>query len=154
MFGVADRFWSKVLKTDTCWLWQRRVNNRGYGCFAWIYPDKARRSQDIYAHRAAWILTHGSIPPGRNVLHRCDTPACVNPAHLFIGSQSDNMRDCFKKHRHPGMPPPPTTKVTPDQVRAIRNDPRKHHIIAADYGLKRLSVLLIKHRKTWRHVLD
>ena len=119
-------------------------------------PDHPSKRQDrpMYAHRIAWQLTHGAIPKGMFVLHRCDNPPCVNPAHLFIGTQRDNLRDCFAKGRHPGMPPSPTIKVTADQVRAIRKDPRKHHLIAEDYGLKRLAVWKIKHRLTWRQIPD
>ena len=108
----------------------------------------------MYAHRVAWMLAHGPIPRGMNVLHRCDVPRCVNPDHLFLGTQHDNVRDMIAKGRARFPLVSPTTKVTPDQVRAIRQDPRKHHIIAADYGLKRLAVWLIKHRKTWAQIPD
>jgi hypothetical protein len=146
---LADRFWSKVLKTETCWLWQAQRNNKGYGCLAVYRSDKGRH-WPTYAHRLSWTLTNGPIPDELNVLHRCDTPACVNPDHLFLGTQCDNMRDCVNKGR---MPPSTShAKLTEDQVRGIRIDTRPHHIIAAAYDLKRLAVWNIKHLKTWAWV--
>lgn len=147
---LADRFWSKVKKTDTCWLWQAQLNNKGYGRFFFYSKVGGRTSCGEYAHRVSWLMTHGDIPDGLRVLHVCDVPNCVRPDHLFLGTQEDNMRDCSRKGRVCFTCP--TAKVSPDDVRAIRADPRKHHIIGADYGLKRGAVLNIKHRKTWADI--
>jgi hypothetical protein len=146
-----ERFWPKIHKTDGCWIWQAQLNNKGYGCFTYYSQKRKRRSSSMYAHRLAWILTNGPIPKGQNVLHKCDTPACVNPDHLFLGTQRDNVRDCISKGRfnpYGGL----RSNLTHDDVRAIRADPRKHHIIAADYGLLRNAVWNIKHRRSWKHV--
>jgi hypothetical protein len=77
-----------------CWLWLRERNNKGYGRFR----DYGRRW--ILAHRWNYLMFNGAIPPGRCVLHSCDTPACVNPEHLFLGTKKDNSQDMVRKGRN------------------------------------------------------
>ena len=88
-------FWSFVEKTEGCWLWRGPKGRAGYGA----YRIKRRMH---FAHRLAWAEVHGPIPSGLFVCHHCDNPPCVNPAHLFIGTQKDNRRDCTAKGRNPG----------------------------------------------------
>ena len=92
----ADKFWSLVVKTEDCWLWCAGRFGPGYGSF---YVPGSHR---YLAHRAAWELTNGPIPPGVWVLHRCDNPSCVRPDHLWLGVHRDNMRDMVRKGRHWG----------------------------------------------------
>lgn len=87
------RFWSKVDKTGDCWIWKAGKDSGGYGTIS------ARGINANKAHRVSWWLTFGEIPKGLNVLHKCDNPPCVNPDHLFLGTQKDNMQDCSKKGR-------------------------------------------------------
>lgn len=95
---VADRFWAKVDKSGACWLWTGNVfGSLGYGGFAMKRPDG--QYGPAYAHRVAWELTHGPIPDNQHVLHACDVPRCVNPAHLFLGTHRDNMQDASAKQR-------------------------------------------------------
>ncbi len=88
------RFWHKVNKTETCWLWTGHTNYSGYGLFR-----RSRGSQEVRAHRVSWDLHYGQVPEGLLVLHKCDVRNCVNPDHLFLGTQPDNVRDCEVKGR-------------------------------------------------------
>lgn len=82
-------------RSDECWLWQGYRMKFGYGLI------QARKvcSTPLLAHRVAYELTNGPIPKGKHVLHRCDNPPCVNPEHLFIGTQQDNNLDRDRKGR-------------------------------------------------------
>lgn len=89
--SIEQRFWTKVNKTSGCWLWTAGTI-RGYG-------QIGINRRPSYAHRVAWELTHGPIPDGASVLHKCDVPLCVRPDHLFLGSQQDNLKDARQKGR-------------------------------------------------------
>lgn len=89
----AEKFWQKVNKTESCWLWKGCVNTTGYGMVNWA------GKKNIVAHRLVWKLTNGQIPDGLQVLHRCDITRCVNPQHLFLGTIQDNAADRVAKGR-------------------------------------------------------
>jgi hypothetical protein len=78
-----------------CWLWTANVNRDGYG----LMCGSRRGRKQFLAHRIAWELFRGPIPIGMQVLHRCDTPSCVRPDHLFLGTHADNMLDKVRKGR-------------------------------------------------------
>jgi len=133
-----------------CWLWERGTQSEGYGC----WPVGQRKY--ILAHRMAFIIANGNIPAGMKVCHRCDTPLCVNPAHLFLGTQAENMADMrlkgrgwtpsFKGEAHPGA------LLNEDIVRSIRADHRSHRAVAQELGISKTAVAEARSRKTWGHV--
>jgi len=87
-----DRFWDKVDKSGECWMWTAAKGRGGYGNFT-------LDGRSINAHRASYILNVGPIPAGAVVRHQCDTPLCVNPSHLQLGSYSDNTQDMVRRGR-------------------------------------------------------
>lgn len=91
--AAVSNFWPRVDKNGDggCWLWRGALDDKGYGR---IKIAKGMR----LAHRISWLLKKGPIGD-LNVLHKCDNPACVNPDHLFLGTHSDNMKDCWAKGR-------------------------------------------------------
>jgi hypothetical protein len=98
---LETRFWSKVDQRgpDECWEWTASRNQFGYGQIMLGAYGTGGKARPFFAHRIAWELIHGPIETGLFVLHRCDNPPCVNPAHLFLGDQSDNMKDAHAKGR-------------------------------------------------------
>jgi hypothetical protein len=90
---LAARFWAKVQKSDTCWLWTAAADSQGYGVF-----NVNRRT--LMAHRIAYVLHHGSVGL-EHVLHKCDVPLCCNPDHLALGNHTRNMREASERGRLP-----------------------------------------------------
>lgn len=138
--SIQERFWSKVHRTDTCWTWKAFINQRGYGRFCINYRMHT-------ASRVAWMLTNGPIPDGLFVCHHCDNRACVNPSHLFLGTNQENLIDMIQKGRQSHL-----CKLTPSDVLSIRSDTRLQRIIAADYGVSQCRISVIKSLKSRKHL--
>jgi hypothetical protein len=113
-----SQFWSRVQPGEAaeCWLWRGSLDVYGYG----IYSDG--RAGTRKAHRIVWQLTHGVVLSSDELLcHHCDNPVCVNPAHLFIGTHKDNMRDKVAKGRcNQARERNNYAKLDPELVRQIR----------------------------------
>ena len=151
---MADygRFWSKVSVREPadCWLWDGSVNNRGYG----EYRHDGRKR---YAHRVSWAIAHGAMPgAGLCVLHRCDVPRCVNPSHLFIGTQHENIADMHSKGRYRNGisrgEKANRSHLTNERVLQIISDTRPQRLVARLHGISQSTVSAIRRRKTWTHL--
>lgn len=144
--AAEDRFWEKVSTVGDCWEWQGHRDKAGYGTF---HVSKYRHGEK--AHRYSYELAYGSVPEASErhdvcVLHECDNPPCVNPAHLFIGSQLENIRDRHNKGRTKATSPVinrpgdshPRVKlkyVEVEQLRALRESGWLHRELAKHFGV-------------------
>jgi hypothetical protein len=157
--NVIAYFWSRVDKGDGCWLWQGPARTaEGYGDVAIRNPrpDRSYAFREL-AHRVSWVLAFGQIPGGLSVLHRCDTPACVNPSHLFLGTRADNNRDKQVKGRayRPAGAAHGEAKLTDAQVIEIRRRRaagERGTDLAAEFGVSPSLIHLIHARKAWKHL--
>jgi hypothetical protein len=153
---LAERFWAKVDKDSgrcwngtACWLWTAGRLPRGYGQF-----DIAGRK--IHAHRLAWEMAHGPIPAGLCCLHRCDTPACVRVAHLFLGTQLQNVTDMVEKGRARGARGARngSARLTAEQVALIRaraaRGPINQRGLAREFGVSHTAIRRLLVGMTWR----
>jgi len=117
-----EKFWEKadIKGEDECWEWKASKNRKGYGNFYMSVGHS--KDKHCLAHRRSWILTYGEISDGLMVLHHCDNPACVNPKHLFLGNNRDNMNDMVSKGRQGRMAGEkhPMRKLTEEKVLEIR----------------------------------
>lgn len=149
-----ERFWSKVNKTDTCWLWTAGTAWDGAGVFK-------VSGKDVRAYRYSYELIYGPIPQGLLICHRCDNPACVRPDHLFLGTHLDNVRDKIAKGRE-RLPDRmygsnhPNALLSADQVREIRalyaTGKYSRAKLARMYNVSEWCVRDAIHRKTWKHI--
>jgi hypothetical protein len=145
---LAERFWAKVDKRgpDECWPWMASMSF-GYGQINEGGDGKPRR-----AHRVSWELHNGPAPDHLHVCHRCDNRKCVNPAHLFLGTDKDNLSDMARKGRSQRGERHYLAKLNADRVRAIRAMRGSHQKIANHFGISRRHVGDIRNRVCWAHV--
>lgn len=130
-----------------CWIWTGGATSAGYGQIR--IDGKVQ-----YAHRFSFERHHGISAAGKEVCHKCDTPACVNPDHLFLGTHKENFLDAAAKGRMTAQKGQLSVKakLTNEQVIAIRADDRSTRAIGAEYGISNRNVSAIKRRETWRHI--
>jgi len=132
------------------------------GCLLWIgakakgYGVMSIDGQMKLTHRIAWEYVNGPISDGLHVLHLCDTPACIESSHLFLGTNSDNMADKVKKKRHTWGSTQPTAKLTEPQVVEIKNllavGSFSHREIGEQFGVSKTTITSISIGRTWTHV--
>jgi hypothetical protein len=143
-----ERWLMLVAKSEGCWIWKGGTDKDGYGAF----KGEAAGQMHQRAHRFSWSHANDApIPRYMHVCHTCDTPRCVKPEHLFLGSALQNMRDKIEKGRarYSCGEESPHAKMTEREVKAIRADPRPYAEIGAQYGVSASTVGDIKSRKSW-----
>lgn len=141
---IEERFWTKVDMSGDCWHWIAARTSGGYGTI-----------DNRYAHRVSWEIAHGPIPDGLLVCHHCDIPVCVNPAHLFLGTTADNMRDRDAKGRGAIGERDGNAKLTQEAVITIRRqlaEGLKQKDITARFGVSRQIISAISVGTNWSHV--
>lgn len=141
-----------------------RLSRKCGECIEWIgyrneygYGKLTVKSKQMSAHRASWIASNGPIPKGLLVCHKCDNRWCVNPSHLFLGTQAENMADMASKQRRRGVggsngEKHPNAKIDARTVFDIRASSEPIHEIASRYGLTRKHVWAVRNRVTWKHI--
>lgn len=162
---TVSRFLAKVEKGDSCWLWKGKIHKRtGYG-------GASVDCRDILAHRLSWLIHGGEIPDGQCVLHRCDVRACVNPAHLWVGTRAQNSADMVAKGRQAtglrtGRYTKPErtargsrngqaklTEADVVEIKRMLRDGLGICQIAPKFGVNSGAIWFIQHGRSWKHVL-
>lgn len=151
---VRERFDTMMRVTPGCWLWLRGKDKDGYGKFSARRAGVVLPGIDGRAHRAAYTIYVGPIPAGLHVLHKCDNPSCVNPDHLFVGTNSDNMKDRSAKGRlEQYRERNPSNKLSAQQAEQIRDMARRstlsYKAIGEMYGVCATTVWKINKEMTW-----
>jgi hypothetical protein len=148
------RFWSRVDKTEGCWLFTGDKHHFGYGSFPMPKSGSGAWTH-VLAHRFSWELHNDAIPAGLFVLHRCDTPACVRPDHLFLGTRRDNTHDMMAKGRQAVGTHKCNAKLTEEDIPRIRQlvaAGRSQASVAREYRVSHGIINEIVSRKRWKHV--
>jgi len=143
------RFWARVLKTETCWVWQGAVDKDGYGACSYVgEPNKK-------VHQLAYEELVGQIPEGFGVCHTCDNPPCVRPEHLFLGTQADNLADMRAKGRQVRGEQHGMRKLNESDViniRLLKQERVPQWRIAKWYNITDSAVSNIIRNKRWAHL--
>ena len=153
-----SNFWTRVQYKgqNKCWIWTGGQERHGYGRFSLGKSNYWR-----FAHRVSWTLVYGPVPNGLCVLHHCDVPLCVNPTHLFLGTQANNIRDCMQKGRqnHIRGMANSSSKLTDAQVVEIRKRCIKFspidgvRALGREFGVDHSVISEIVAGKKWKHLL-
>ena len=140
--ATLARFMAKVDRTGECWLWTGGKNRDGYGV---MKMDNMKLT-----HRLSFLYHHGEIPVDCVVRHKCRNRHCVNPDHLEVGTQSDNMKDRIRDETMP-------VKLTADQVTQIRilaeiGIDRRYETLAELFGVSSSTIKYVVRRRYWKHI--
>ena len=161
--SVWHRFWEKVDKENSekyydgtrCWEWKGAVDGGGYGALMITHSPYTREK----SHRFSWLIHNGQISNDMWVLHHCDNPPCVNPSHLFLGTNTDNMRDKMNKGRNVNMRGKLNgmCKLSENDVREIvelHNQGISYRKLSNQFGIGNTQIARIIHKESWRWIWD
>lgn len=149
---VEERFWLKVQKTESCWLWVGAKDEKGYGTF------KVATNNKKMAHRLSYIFCFKTIKKGMEVCHACDNPSCVRPNHLFLGTHKENMRDMVLKGRSADRhgEKHPNSRLKNEDVLKIRGlyEKKRGALVSLGkmFGVSPSMVGKIINGKNWTHI--
>lgn len=150
---LKERFWVKVKKGRGCWEWQASTDKDGYGQIGGF--GKSGNRTMLKAHRVSLEMSGVHIPKGKKVCHKCDNPKCVNPRHLYVGTDHMNHMDMVKRGRSTTGERNARSKLTAPQVRAIRKVRAtgvRLRVLAEEYGVSESCICVVANGKGWRHV--
>lgn len=152
--SIVDRFYKLVDKTSICWNWIGSKYKNGYGSFG-VGIWREGTFKNAYAHRISFELHNGPIPPGLCVLHKCDNRGCVNPSHLFLGTQAENIRDMVMKKRHDFGEKNAMAKLKESDIHEIRklsHEGMTQKEIASHFPVKEDAIGAIIRGENWKHI--
>lgn len=158
--SLRQRFEQKFTKgsDSECWIWNAARSDNGYGKIRVSIVDEFGMLKHFgcYAHRVSYELYVAKIEDGKHVLHTCDNPPCVNPSHLFIGTNTDNILDRMNKGRSTLGSRNKMSKLTEDSVRRIRAmyaaGGMTYQLLADEFGVGAAAILKIIRRQRWKHI--
>lgn len=148
VFRAVEQVLSNYTVSETgCWEWAGTINRDGYGMACY-------QGERVRAHRLS-LLTHLGLSDSEHLaLHKCDNRRCINPHHLYLGTNADNAKDMIDRNRSavPSGEKSVKAKLTESQAAAILGDSRTHTVIAKSYGIAPSTVSAIKARRHWKHL--
>ena len=161
---IVNRFWEKVIKTKSCWVWSGYVDDAPNG-----YGGVFLKGKRYAAHRISWEIHYGPIKNGLCVCHKCDNPPCTNPLHLFLATNKENQKDCFLKGRRasglnngkytrPDRTPRGEkhgkAKLTEKDIKEIRRLGSKmsQTALGHKFNTSQVNIGSILNNKTWKHI--
>ena len=152
------RFWSRAALTanpDKCWEWQLSKTHNGYGQFGFV-SERGKLAVNVRATRVAYFLHNGHIDTNLLVCHTCDNPGCINPNHLFQGTQLENMQDCIAKGRFVVNKGEVTSKKLKNEdvfkIFELYQSGEKQSKIGELFDLHQCQVSRIVNGKRWAHL--
>lgn len=155
--SIKTRFWARVIipeNPNDCWGWQGTIDRHGY---AKLRDTTDGKRKDWGAHRLSWEFEHGLIPENMCVCHHCDNRKCVNPKHLFLGTNADNTKDKVQKGRQSRGESTKRNKLNTEQVKSIRAmyamGNETCQTLAKKMGVNRSTIQNIISRYRWKHII-